>query len=90
MIDYVRRLAGPYTQVGQKTFPFSFKIFETKDIYVAFIESESAEERLLVGGTDYIVTMNPNQDSTPGGSVTLMNPLTKGQRLSIGSAIVVD
>lgn len=87
MIDYVRRLAGPYTQVGQKTFPFSFKIFETKDIYVAFIESESAEERLLVGGTDYIVTMNPNQDSTPGGSVTLMNPLTEGQRLSIGSAI---
>ena len=45
MIDYVRRLAGPYTQVGQKTFPFSFKIFETKDIYVAFIESESAAWR---------------------------------------------
>lgn len=73
MIDYVKRLAGPYTGAGLKTFSFSFKIFEETDVYVATSFSDLEAAVNLSYGTDYSVTMNSDQDAAPGGSVTLTN-----------------
>lgn len=87
MIDYVKRLAGPYTGAGLKTFSFSFKIFEETDVYVATSSSDLEAAVNLSYGTDYSVTMNSDQDAVPGGSVTLTNGLAAGQILVIGSAL---
>ena len=87
MIDYVKRLAGPYTGAGLKTFSFSFKIFEETDVYVATSSSDLEAAVNLSYGTDYSVTMNSDQDTAPGGSVTLTNGLAAGQILVIGSAL---
>lgn len=87
MIDYVKRLAGPYTGAGLKTFSFSFKIFEETDVYVATSSSDLETAVNLSYGTDYSVTMNSDQDAVPGGSVTLTNGLAAGQILVIGSAL---
>lgn len=87
MIDYVKRLAGPYTGAGLKTFSFSFKIFEETDVYVATSSSDLEAAVNLSYGTDYSVTMNSDQDAAPGGSVTLTNGLAAGQILVIGSAL---
>lgn len=87
MIDYVKRLAGPYTGAGLKTFSFSFKIFEETDVYVATSPSDLEAAVNLSYGTDYSVTMNSDQDAAPGGSVTLTNGLAAGQILVIGSAL---
>ena len=87
MIDYVKRLAGPYTGAGLKTFSFSFKIFEETDVYVATSFSDLEAAVNLSYGTDYSVTMNSDQDAAPGGSVTLTNGLAAGQILVIGSAL---
>lgn len=87
MIDYVKRLAGPYTGAGLKSFSFSFKIFEETDVYVATSSSDLEAAVNLSYGTDYSVTMNSDQDAAPGGSVTLTNGLAAGQILVIGSAL---
>lgn len=87
MIDDVKRLAGPFTGAGQSTFPFSFKIFAPTDIYVALAQEENGVSTTLSYGTDYTVSMNEDQDGTPGGSVTLTTALTGTQVVAIGSGI---
>ena len=87
LIASVKRLAGPYTGAGLKTFSFSFKIFEETDVYVATSSSDLEAAVNLSYGTDYSVTMNSDQDAAPGGSVTLTNGLAAGQILVIGSAL---
>lgn len=87
MIDYVKRLAGPYTGTGQTTFTFSFKIFEPTDVYVATALSNDEYSKNLEYGTDYSVSMNADQDATPGGTVTLSRGLAEGEILVVGSAI---
>lgn len=87
MIDYVRRLAGPFTGAGQSTFSFSFKIFDPTDVYVATALNDTDASTNLVYDTDYFVDMNEDQDATPGGTVTLAKALVGTQVVVIGSAI---
>lgn len=80
------RRAGPFAGDSDQTdFPFSFKIFAATDIAVAVVNFAGVET-VLTYGTDYNVTVNSNQDSSPGGSVTY--PLT-GSPLPAGSSLVV-
>lgn len=63
------RKAGPFTGNSSATsFPFTFKIFVNADIVATLFDGVS--EAVLVLGSDYSVTMNADQDSSPGGSVT--------------------
>lgn len=87
MIDYVRRLAGPFTGAGQSTFSFSFKIFDPTDVYVATALNDTDASTNLTYDTDYFVDMNEDQDATPGGTVTLVKALVGTQVVVIGSAI---
>ena len=86
-VDYIKRLAGPYTGAGQKTFTFSFLIFTEEDVYVAVASDNESNPSNLNFGTDYTVSMNADQQSAPGGSITLSVALTQGQILVIGSAV---
>lgn len=80
------RRAGPYTGNGVTTeFAFSFKIFEDSELIVAR-SSDNGEETLVLN-TDYTVSLNANQDISPGGKVVLKKVLAEGIRLAIISNV---
>ena len=80
------RRAGPYTGNGVTTeFAFSFKIFEDSELIVAR-SSDNGEETLVLN-TDYAVSLNANQDISPGGKVVLKKALAEGIRLAIISNV---
>jgi len=80
------RKAGPLLgDNSTTTFPFSFKVFAEGDIAVTAADADGIET-LLVLGADYSVTLNPNQETSPGGTVTY--PIS-GDPLPVGSVIVI-
>ncbi len=92
-VQNIERRAGPYVGDGVvSSFSFGFKVFTTGDVLVnrSVSGDENSEEEALKLETDYSVTLNLDQDATPGGTVTLTAPLTVGLRLTILSAIVPD
>lgn len=52
------------------SFPFAFKVFAAGDVAVARTVLETGVETVLTLGSDYLVSLNSDQDATPGGSVT--------------------
>ena len=86
MIDHVNRRAGPYVGDGKLTaFTFAFKIFASDDVKVLTATSGTVFPVELTYGSDFTVTLNDDQDATPGGTVELAEPLPEGHRLSIVS-----
>jgi len=76
------------------TYPFAFKVFTDADVVVKKLEvSTSIETTLTLGvNNDYIVTVNDDQNSNPGGSITLKSGgnnqnLASGFQLVITSAV---
>lgn len=81
------RKAGPFLGNGTATsFPFGFKVFEAADVKVVQADAGGVESTLTLGA-DYRVTLNPEQESAPGGSVVLNTPLPDGERLAITSSM---
>lgn len=82
------RTAGPFTGNGvTTTFPFTFKVFAASDLYVVRTDATTGIDTVLVLGTDYTVTLNTNQNSSPGGSITLPTALASGFKLTATSAL---
>lgn len=79
-------LAGPFDGNDVATaFPFDFKIFAESDLRVVLRDALSAEY-LLTLGVDYSVSMNPDQNADPGGTITYPlsgSPLATGERLTV-------
>lgn len=83
------RTAGPFIGNGVTTaFPFSFKVFSRTDLLVARTDA-SGNETILTLDADYSVTLNSNQSTTPGGTVTLPAPLATGFTLAMTSNIAL-
>lgn len=80
------RRAGPFYGNGSATqFPFYFKVYTRSDISFE-VQPANAGPPVLVLDTDYSVTLNTNQESTPGGFVTyplVGSPLPLGDRAAI-------
>ena len=80
------RRAGPFTGNGATTsFPFAFKVFAPTDVKVV-IANSAGVETVLVLNSDYSVSLNANQDTSPGGTITYPisgSPLPSGSVLSI-------
>ncbi|MGL4265156.1 MAG: hypothetical protein ACRCTX_26330 [Afipia sp.] len=86
-ISSTTRKAGPYTGNDATTvFPFAFKVFSASDILVVRADDTGAETVLTLN-SDYNVGLNANQDSNPGGSVTLPAALASTLTLTITSAV---
>lgn len=89
-ISTTTRKAGPYAGNDVATsFAFGFKVFQKSDLKIVRT-SETDVETVLVLDSDYSVTLNANQDVSPGGSVTYPlsgSPLAVGQRLTIVSNV---
>lgn len=66
------RKAGPFTGNGSTTvYPFSFKIYTKNDIEIIRADLNGLESTLAVD-SDYSVTLNADQDNSPGGYITLL------------------
>ena len=86
MQDDVKRRSGPFHGDGHTTdFPFGFYVFSNNDVRVETSDADSVSTTVLVNGVDYIVTLNSDQDATPGGTVKLVRALATGKSLAITS-----
>lgn len=87
------RKAGPLLGTGAQTsWPFTFKVFAAGDIAVT-IANNLGVETALVYNVDYSVTLNANQETSPGGTVTYPiagSPLPVGTRLVIFGNLPYD
>lgn len=81
------RKAGPYAGNGVATsFAFAFKVFEDEDLLVTHADDEGAETTLELD-VDFSVTLNADQDASPGGTITY--PLS-GSALSADDTLTID
>ena len=86
-ISGTNRRAGPYSGTGSATaFPFTFKVFADSDVTVVHTDPNEVETTLALTA-DYTVTLNADQDASPGGSITLPAPLASGYMLTITSDV---
>lgn len=83
------RIAGPFIGTGTaSSFAFYFKVFSAADLEVVRLTVSSAAETVLSLTSDYTVVLNSNQNTNPGGTVTLVSgALAAGYHLTITSTI---
>ena len=70
------------------TFPFTFKVFTASEIVVVRVTTATSTETTLTIQTDYTVTLNPDQNGNPGGSITLVSGGV-AQNLATGFNLVI-
>ena len=89
-ISSTLRKAGPYIGSGAAaTFPFDFKVFTTADLKVVQLQLSTSTETVLALTTDYTAILNADQNSNPGGSITLTaGNLASGYNLIITSDVL--
>lgn len=82
------RINGPYTGDGvQTTFAFTFRVFVAGDVAVS-TKTPTGIVTLLTLGSDYTVSLNSDQTTSPGGSITLTaGPLSVAHQLVIESRV---
>lgn len=86
------RTAGPFTGDGvASAFPFSFKIFAATDVTVVQTDTNGIDTTLAYG-TQFSVTMNADQNASPGGTITykvasVITALPTGYKLNATSAL---
>ncbi|MFZ2972231.1 MAG: hypothetical protein WA049_06295 [Ferribacterium limneticum] len=81
------RKAGPYNGNGVTVaFPFSFKVFSSADLLVVKTTPADVESTLVLT-TDYTVSLNADQDSNPGGTVTAVSAPATGYKITITSQV---
>lgn len=81
------RTAGPYIGAGViGVFPFSFKVFQASDVLVTS-KSTAGVTTTLVLSSDYSVSLNSDQENSPGGTVTTTAALAVGYTLIITSNV---
>lgn len=86
-VSSTTRKAGPFTGTGAVVaYPFSFKVFTTADIAVVRADTSGVETALVLN-SDYTVSLNADQDNTPGGTVTLTTALASGYLLSLTGSL---
>lgn len=82
------RKAGPFVGSGSTgPFTFTFKVFQASDLLVVTLNTANGVETTLALTTDYTVSLNANQNTSPGGTVTLVNPLAVGFSMIISSQV---
>lgn len=81
------RKAGPFIGNGVTTsFPFTFKVFAIGEVLVVRTGLDGVESTLSML-TDYVVTLNGNQDASPGGTVSTPIAPAAGVKITITSRV---
>ena len=82
------RKAGPFIGAGSTgPFAFTFKVFQASDLLVVTVNTTTQVETTLTLTTNYTVSLNSDQNTSPGGSVTLVSPLAVGNNMVISSQV---
>lgn len=87
-ISSQNRKAGPF--IGNDVtvdLPFEFKVFSVNDMYVVRLNDATKVETELTLTTDYTVTLNSDQNTDPGGVVSLTAPLASGFTAVVSSRV---
>lgn len=81
------RKAGPSQGNGVNTaFPFTFKVFTTADVLVTYLNASGVELSLTLN-IDYSVSLNTDQNASPGGTVNLYYPPAIGTYITLTSQV---
>jgi len=79
--------AGPFVGNGAVSqYPFEFKVFRLDDVQVVTASPVGVEAQ-LTRPFGFTVTLNTDQNASPGGTVNLPAPLPDGHRIVITSAV---
>lgn len=88
-LSATNRRAGPFSGNGVTTvFPFTYRVFANSDLLVK--RTTAGITTTLVLNTDYSVTLNPDQNAAPGGSITLTMALAVGSTLNATGNLPYD
>ncbi|NYT44607.1 hypothetical protein H0A64_07175 [Alcaligenaceae bacterium] len=88
-VSSTTRKAGPYTGNGvADTFAFDFVVFMEADVVVVRTDLAGVETTLSPHD-DYSVVLNANQNTSPGGSVTLPAALAQDFLLTLTSDVPI-
>lgn len=86
-ISSTSRKAGPFACNGvTTTFSFSFKVFEASDLLVVLTDSSDAETELVLN-TGYTVSLNADQNVSPGGTITTTATHATGYKVTITTEV---
>jgi hypothetical protein len=86
-INSENRKDGPFTCNGLTVaFPFTFKVFDGDDVLVVLLDSTNVETD-LISTADYSVTLNADQDISPGGTVTTVLTYATGNFITLSSRV---
>ena len=78
-------VAGPYNGDGSTTaFTFAFKCFSASEVAV-YVESSAGVQTVQTLTTHYSVSLNSDQDTSPGGTITMVTAPASGEKLHIVS-----
>ena len=87
-ISSSNRKAGPFTGNDVTVaFPFTFKVFAATDVLVVKALISTGVETVQTLTTDYTVSLNADQNATPGGTITLPAALPTGYTLTATSQV---
>lgn len=82
------RRAGPFTGDGVTVvFPFTFKVFANTDVVVTELTISTGVEAVKTLTTHYSVTLNPDQNTSPGGVVTAVAAPSAAVKWTLSSAV---
>ena len=82
------RKTSPYIGAGSTgPYTFAFKVFQASDVRVTKAVTSTGAETALALTTDYTASLNADQNSSPGGSITLVAALAVGHTLVISSQV---
>lgn len=82
------RKAGPFPGNGSTVaLPFTFKVFTAADVLAVKADTATGVETTLTLGTDYTVSVNTDQNTTPGGTLTLTSAHATGTTVTLTTRI---
>lgn len=82
-ISNTTRKAGPYNGNGVTiSFPFAFKVFASSDLQVIRTSVAGVDTNLVLDST-YTASLNSDQDTNPGGAVTVSPAIATGEKITI-------
>lgn len=85
MVPESNRKAGPFAGAGQTQFDFDFYMLSADDVVVIVADADENETTLTKD--KYTCALNSDQNTTPGGRVTLKTALASGHKLAICSGV---
>lgn len=86
-ISSTSRQAGPYAGNGVTVaLPFAFKVFATTDVRVVSTNPAGVSSDMALG-TQFNVSLNSDQDVSPGGTVTMIVAPSVGYSITITSQV---